>query len=150
MQLTKESEYALLGLAYLASQAPGTAVSAADIAKAQKLPRTYLAKILQKLSRHGILAAERGPGCGYALTRLPASITMREILQAVEGRRLLQGCLLWSGHCDSDRPCPLHYRLAALRPPLESLLDTITLAEYAAKSHHAARRYAGVPGSTMG
>ncbi len=136
MQLTKESEYALKGLAFLASQPHGTTVSLADTAKAQALPASFLAKIFQKLTRHGLLAAERGPGSGYSLARPPASITMREILEAVEGPRALESCLLWPGHCADGDPCPLHHRLKAIRPVLDALLDAVTLAEYAAESPH--------------
>ena len=136
MRLTKESEYALLGLAALATEPIGSVVSLAAVAEANALPRTFLAKIFQKLARHGILTSERGRGRGYALARPPDSITMREILEAVEGSDLLQRCLLWQEHCADEDPCPLHYRLKELRPALESLLQTVTLADYMTESTH--------------
>ena len=129
MQLTRESVYAIQGLAFLAQQPSGGAVALADIAAAQKLPRSFLAKIFQKLTRHGVLAAGRGRASGYVLTRSPDSITIREILVAVEGPRALQRCLLWTGLCGGENPCPLHFRLGRFRPALESLVDAITLAE---------------------
>ena len=134
MQLTRESEYALIGLAALASEPVGSVVSLAAIAEAKDLPRTFLAKIFQKLARHGILSSERGRGRGYALARPPDSITMREILEAVEGSGMFEQCLLWPGRCSDQDPCPLHYRLKELVPPLRSLLEKITLSEYMAES----------------
>ena len=130
MNLTRESEYALNGLARLATYPAGTMVPMAEIAAEQKLPSTFLAKIFQKLARHGLLEAERGRGSGYMLSREPSGIRVREILEAVEGSMALRKCLLWGGNCGDDEPCPLHYRLKSLRPQLDALLNEITLAEY--------------------
>lgn len=130
MNLTKESEYALQGLARLATYPAGTMVPMAEIATKQQLPSTFLAKIFQKLARHGLLEADRGRGSGYMLSGKPSEIRVREILEAVEGSMALRKCLLWAGNCDEDEPCPLHYRLKFLRPQLDALLNEITLAEY--------------------
>ncbi len=130
MNLTKESEYALQGLARLATYPSGTMVPMAEIATEQQLPPTFLAKIFQKLARHGLLEAERGRGSGYMLSGEPSEIRVREILEAVEGSMALQKCLLWGGNCDEDEPCPLHYRLKSIRPLLDAMLNEITLAEY--------------------
>lgn len=145
--LTKQSEYALQGLAFLASRPLGYVVALAEIAEARTLPASFLAKIFQKLARHGLVEAERGSRAGgYVLNRGPEAITVREILEAVEGPRVVHRCLLWQGHCDDANPCPLHYRLQTLRPQLEALLDTITLAEYAMEStHQAPSRRGGMP-----
>ncbi len=140
MHLTRESEYALRGLAFLASCAPGAVVSLTDIADAQSLPATFLAKIFQKLTRHGLLTSERGRGHGYLLARPPADITIRAILEAVEGPRLHERCVLWKGHCATENPCPLHYRMKEFVPELAWILEHITLAEYVAElgelAHH--------------
>lgn len=132
MQLTRDSEYALEGLAFLATMPDGVLVPLATVADARRLPASFLAKIFQRLARHGLLNADRGRCRGYGLARPPRSITIREVLEAVEGPRLLQRCLLWRAHCDDDlNPCPLHYRLKVLKPALASVLETTTLAEHA-------------------
>lgn len=134
MRLTRQSEYALVGLAFLADRRSGTSVALAEIARACKLPETFLAKIFQKLARHGLLAADRGPGHGYSLARDATAITVREILEASEGSSLLDTCLFWANHCSESDPCPLHYRLKELHPVLESVLDDLTLAGFTADS----------------
>lgn len=108
MQLTRDSECALAGLAFLATMPDGVLVPLATVAEARRLPASFLAKIFQRLARHGLLNADRGRCRGYGLTRPRRSITMREVLEAVEGPRLLQRCLLWRAHCDDLNPCPLH------------------------------------------
>ncbi|MCH8937355.1 MAG: Rrf2 family transcriptional regulator, partial [Gemmatimonadetes bacterium] len=64
MNLTRESEYALKGLAWLATHPPGDVVPLVEIAEVQQLPSTFLAKIFQKLARHGLLESDRGRGSG--------------------------------------------------------------------------------------
>lgn len=136
MNLTRESEYALKGLARLATYPVGTTVPMAEIAAEQQLPTTFLAKIFQKLARHGLLDADRGRGSGYTLRGAPSDIRVRDILEAIEGPMALKQCLLWSGHCSESEPCPLHYRLKCVRSQLDEVLNDVTLAEYVEVSLH--------------
>lgn len=138
MRLTKESEYALLGLAVLASKDQGEETSLAAIAESQRVPRDFLAKIFQKLARHGLLAAGRGRGRGYALARRPRDISIRDVLEAVEDPDKLQECVLWQEHCADEDPCPLHERLKEVRPVILSLLEEVSLADYVTDSRHLA------------
>jgi Rrf2 family protein len=133
MHLTRESEYALRGLAYLACRDSHDVVPLAEIATAQELPRTFLAKIFQKLMPHGFLTAQRGRGSGYALAKPASEITMRQIFEAVEGHQLRQQCLMWRQQCSDDEPCPLHDHVKDMVPQLEWILEQITLADYVAE-----------------
>ena len=96
MNLTRESEYALRGLVRLATYPPGCMVSHSEIAQAEELPAAFLAKIFQKLARHGVLEAERGRGSGYALRGSPAMTRIWKVFEAIEGSEALKRCLLWS------------------------------------------------------
>jgi Rrf2 family protein len=136
VNLTKESEYALKGLALLARHPPGEVVSLAEIAEVQQLPSTFLAKIFQKLARHGLLEAERGRGSGYTLRETPSGIRVRDVIEAIEGPMALNRCVLWAGTCSEAEPCPLHHRLKEFRAQLDGVLDEVTLAEYAEVSIH--------------
>ena len=137
MNLTRESEYALKGLAVLAMRPVGDVVPLAEIAEVQRLPSTFLAKIFQKLARHGLLEADRGRGSGYMLRGAPSGIRIRDVLEAVEGPMALKRCLLWTGHCSETEPCPLHHRLEPFRTQLDQMLNEVTLAEYVEVSLHA-------------
>ena len=130
MTLTKESEYALRGLSRLATYPPGSMVSLAEIAEVEQLPPAFLAKIFQKLTRHGVLEAERGRGSGYALRDRPEATRVCDVLEAVEGPRALKRCLLWGGHCSDATPCPLHHRLKHLHTSLDEILSQLTLADF--------------------
>ncbi len=134
MNLTRESEYALRGLVRLATYPPGYMVSHSEIAEAESLPAAFLAKIFQKLARHGVLEVERGRGSGYTLSDLPAEIPVSKVFEAIEGPQALKRCLLWGGHCWETAPCPLHDRLRHLHTGLDEMLAKITLADFTAGS----------------
>jgi Rrf2 family protein len=141
MHLTRESEYACLGLGYLAEHATElTPVSAAEAAVARDLPAHFLSKIFQKLARAGLLVGGRGRGHGYVLARPTTEISLREILEAVEGEESLNGCLLWQGYCGDANPCPLHHRLREVHERIRALMDEVTLAEYLDRAAHSAIR----------
>lgn len=139
MPLTRESEYALLGLRSLVAR-NGDIVSVAEVAAEQDLPQPFLAKVFLKLARHGLLISRRGRGHGYTLARAPESIRVRDVIEAVEGASVLDQCLLWSGHCHEENPCPLHFRLKELLPQFRAAVDSVTLADYLAEGEHTRRR----------
>lgn len=136
MHLTRESEYALLALSYLAECDRDVPVSAGEIAEARELPMHFLAKILQKLRRAGILTGGRGRGCGYTLARPTARITVGEVVKAVEPHENIESCLLWQGYCGDANPCPLHHRLKPVHRQIRQLLEDISLAEYLRDGRH--------------
>jgi Rrf2 family iron-sulfur cluster assembly transcriptional regulator len=134
MHLTRKSDYALRGLAFLASRPQGVAVSLAEIAEAQGLPSRFLAKVFQKLNREGVVTAVRGPGGGYTLARPPSSTTILQIIESVEGPRLDDRCLLWDRPCGEARACALHDRVKMFVPELVRVLAEISLAKYVDES----------------
>jgi Rrf2 family protein len=134
MRLTRETEYALRGLIALARRPRGTAVPLSGLAGADDLPASFLAKIFQKLARHGIVQARRGAGRGYTLAIAPEAVTVLEVIEAVEGSDYLDRCLFWGGRCGGSNPCLLHDRWASLKPQLQALLEGTTLADLTATS----------------
>lgn len=131
MRLTRESEYALLGLVVIARRAPGEVVPLAEIAAAKRLPRTFLAKTFQNLTRHGLLVSHRGPGRGYALARRPEQIPVRAVLEAIEGPDLFSRCQFWNTHCSDTHPCLLHRHVKRHVPEMNVALERLTLADLA-------------------
>jgi Rrf2 family protein len=129
VRLTRETEYALAGLAALARRQPGTAAPLSGLAEAEDLPASFLAKIFQKLARHGIVQARRGAGQGYSLAKAPEAVTVLEVIEAVEGSGYLDRCLFWGGRCGGTNPCLLHDRWSTIKPQLRALLEGTTLAD---------------------
>lgn len=116
VKFSRESEYGLKGLLFLAKQPPGSILLLFEIAKASGLPQSFLAKIFQKLVHHGVLRSFRGAIRGYALGRPPKEISIREILEAIEGPDLFGRCIFWNNQCGNENPCPLHERWGKVKP----------------------------------
>jgi Rrf2 family protein len=115
----------------LARRPAGEVVALAEVAQAERLPPEFLAKIFQKLARHGTLIAHRGPGRGYALAHPPADISIHDVLEAIEGVELFRRCMFVGSHCSDEHPCVLHQHLKPAITAFRSELDRLTLADVA-------------------
>lgn len=127
MRLTREAEYALRALGYLATLPPGQVWPAGRLAEACGLPAPFLSKTLRKLARSGVLRSSRGRHRGYALARPAWQISVREILEAVEGSDVFRRCVFWDSRCSEERPCLLHGAWARLRDNLLHNLERLSL-----------------------
>jgi len=128
MHLSRESEYGLKAMIYLSQQPPATVLTLHQIAEAKDLPVGFLAKTLQKLTRHGLLQSFRGRRRGYCLARAASEIRLRELLEAIEGPDLFQRCLFWGHRCADSNPCLLHPGWREIKPHLMVFFDATTLA----------------------
>jgi Rrf2 family transcriptional regulator, iron-sulfur cluster assembly transcription factor len=129
LKLGRESEYAIDGLFVLAKKPLGTVMLLRDVAEAAGVPQNFLAKIFQKLARGGIVTSSRGAVRGYALSRRPRAIKVRQIFLAVEGSNLFDRCIFWSDRCAESNPCPMHFRWKKVRERvIGELMERTTLA----------------------
>lgn len=120
-------EYALRAVAYLASSAP-EARTTDQIAGATRVPRAYLSKVLQALTRGGIVRTQRGSGGGITLVKDPSSLTILEVVNSVEPVGRIQTCPLGiAGH--GENLCPLHRRMDDALAKVEQAFAHTTLAE---------------------
>lgn len=132
MKLSKETEYCLIALKHLANQAPDTILQTSQVAEATGLPKPFLARIFVKLVKQDILKSFRGKQRGYQLSRASDSITMRDILEAVEGIDVFQRCVFWSESCSDSSPCILHdYWKNDVRANMVNLMESLTLKDLA-------------------
>ncbi len=125
--LSRTSEYALRAVAFLASR-PGAAWTVQQVAAETRVPRGYLAKVLQQLVRADLVRSQRGVGGGFALARPPSSIAVLEVLNAVDPIRRIRSCPL-------DLPehrgilCALHRRLDDAYATIEETFGRTRLSE---------------------
>jgi Rrf2 family iron-sulfur cluster assembly transcriptional regulator len=85
MRLSRQVQYALCGIFDLAYNGAGGPVRVQTIGERQRIPHRFLEQIFQRLRRAGLVAGKRGPGGGYVLTRSPENISLREVIEAIEG-----------------------------------------------------------------
>lgn len=131
MELTRKGEYAVRGILYLAQQPPGSVSLVGDIAEACDVPKTFLAKILQQFVKIGLVTSARGSGGGFMLARPAATITLREVVESVDGPIMPNRCLVGSGTCERDRTCRVHRVWAKIRCDIVAILDSVTIEELA-------------------
>jgi Rrf2 family transcriptional regulator, nitric oxide-sensitive transcriptional repressor len=131
---SKTVEYALRAVAHLAYEAPN-ARTTEQIAAATRVAPAYLSKVLQSLSRRGIVKSTRGVGGGIALAKRPEELTILEVVNAVDPIERIKTCPLGlKSH--GVRLCPLHRRMDDAMATVEAAFGGTTLAEVLAEPTH--------------
>jgi Rrf2 family transcriptional regulator, iron-sulfur cluster assembly transcription factor len=126
MRLSQKAQYAICGMFDLAYNGQGDPIQVRVIGARQRIPQRYLEQIFQRLRRADLIRGKRGPGGGYVLARSPSSITLREIVEAVDGPIAPR---LAEGPAPRDTPVPHRpdFLWAELGAAVESALDAIHL-----------------------
>ena len=107
--ISQTTEYALRAVVWLAAQ-PDRPLTAQQIAQATRVPAGYLAKVLQGLSRAGLLHSQRGLGGGFTLARSASDLSIWQVIQAVDPMKRIKDCPLgFEAH--ADHLCALHQEL---------------------------------------
>jgi Rrf2 family nitric oxide-sensitive transcriptional repressor len=131
MRLTSFTDFALRALMRLAGE-PTRSFATNEIATEFAISRNHLAKVVRDLADGGFISTQRGAGGGFSLARPPQSITIGEVVRALEARHALVECFRDDGgSCVLTPRCRLKMRLAAAREAFMRELDATTLAECA-------------------
>jgi Rrf2 family protein len=141
---TRRTDYAIRALIHLAND-PGPLAKAADIGEAMAIPVGFLQQVLQELQRAGLVTSRSGPAGGYSLARPAEAVTIREIVEALEGPIVAADCALRGGPCHWDDVCALHWVWSSARAALADRLEAATLARVAADDRALAEGRAEVP-----
>lgn len=126
-------EYALQAVVFLALQKEGERVSIRDLTKKLDIPYHFLAKILQDLSRKGLLNSLKGPGGGFTLGMPAREITLFHVVEAIDGLDLTQKCVMGFPECSGKHPCAVHDKWALLRDGIYTMLVSKNVAQLAAE-----------------
>ena len=105
MQVTKTLDYAVRSLTYIGHE-PIVKHSMKEISEHQHIPLNYLAKIMRRLVKKGIVRSMVGPDGGYTLRKAPSDISLRDIYEAIEGEIRLVDCMDGNGICRLHETCP--------------------------------------------
>ena len=107
MQITRQADYATRTILYLARADRNERVATGQIAREEKIPPSFLAKIISQLSIAGLLNTSRGAHGGVSLAREPEKITLLEVIEAIDGPILLNVCVEHQGTCEMEENCSL-------------------------------------------
>lgn len=125
MLVTRETDYAARCALYLAKCRDRVA-SVAEISGAMHIPKTFLAKILQRLVRSGLVESIRGARGGYRLSKGPADISLLDVFIAMQGRAPVNSCAIDKKLCRMSSTCAVHPIWMDIRMEVEKRLKHVT------------------------
>ncbi len=131
MQITRQGDYAVRSVLYLSRQPFKTISFVAQIAEEYKIPRSFLAKILQKLTKAKIVKSYRGVKGGFSLAKQPKEISLLDVIEAIEGKISLNICLKDKKSCELSKHCPVSPIWAAVQNRFTDVLKNTTFADLA-------------------
>jgi Rrf2 family protein len=131
LKLTKKADYGLIAVKHLATSGRTGTASAKEIADAYGIPLPLLAKILQKLTKTGLLHSVPGSSGGYKLAKRPQKISALEVIHAIDGPIILTTCFTAHGRCDQSDKCTVREPLRKVHEAIIDLLSKITISEMA-------------------
>ena len=145
MRFSVSLEYALHGLMYLALPRKSRMVLIGVISRAIGVPESYLRKVFQQLVRHKIVASQRGARGGFYLARTPEEITLKDVVEAIDGSCPAYSCLGLERVCRVSEKCPVHEVFEEAKKKMEETLDNTSLRDITQKLESNREKAAWLP-----
>jgi Rrf2 family protein len=130
LRLSKKADYALMAMKHLAQQ--DSSSSAREIAEQYDIPAELMAKVLQRLARKGLLVSQQGTRGGYYLARGADTVTVAEVIQAIDGPVTVTACSVQGDKCGQFSKCSVRDPLWRIRKLILAALGTCTISDIAA------------------
>jgi Rrf2 family protein len=131
LRLSKKADYALLAMRQLAAQPQGAVVSARELAEEYAIPPDLLAKVLQKLVRARLLVSQHGTRGGYVLAGPAKSLSVADVIQAIDGPLTVTACSDTDHSCDQYARCNIRDPLWRIKDRIVSALAATSVADLA-------------------
>jgi Rrf2 family protein len=129
MQITRQADYAVRAVLYLAERGRTSPIATAEIGRQQHIPLTFLAKIMSQLSAAGIVHTLRGVHGGIRLGRPVEEISLLDILETIDGPILLNECVSDPSLCPLGENCAVHNVWCQAQADLVDRLSRTTMAK---------------------
>ena len=139
MQLTRAADYAVRVMIHLAGLPPGTRISRSELSVAAECPEQFLCKVLQNLTRAGLVISHRGNTGGFELEELHRTASVLEVVEAVEGPIHLNLCLTSDHGCTRQGWCPAHCVWANAQAAMVKVLKDANVSDLAQQAAQARR-----------
>ena len=131
LRLSKKADYALLAMRHLAAHSEREAMPARELAETYDIPPELLAKVLQRLVRARLLASHQGLRGGYGLGRPASTISVADVIQAVDGPLTVTACSDTDHSCDQFSKCNVRDPLWRIKDRIVAALAATSVAELA-------------------
>ena len=147
LRLSKKADYALIAMKHLALREGQGSSNAREIAEQYSIPVELMAKVLQRLVRRGLLSSQQGTRGGYQLARESGTISVADVIQAIDGPLTVTACSAHSQRCGQFATCNVRDPLWKIRERILSALSTCSVHEMAADSSPEAAQPAAPAGA---
>tara|TARA_R110000868_G_C10965834_1_gene769074 strand:+ start:262 stop:696 length:435 start_codon:yes stop_codon:yes gene_type:complete len=126
---SKACEYGIRASTYIALKSlDDTRVNFKEIAEKIDSPAAFTAKVLQQLTRSNIISSVKGPSGGFEIDKIKIpEIKLNQIVHAIDGNKVYEGCGLGLKQCNANKPCPVHDRFVQMRNDLRDMLENTSL-----------------------
>ena len=129
---SKACEYAIRAVLYIAYKSiDGSRCSIKEIAEEINSPEPFTAKILQSLTKEGIISSIKGPNGGFFLDPKAKPIPLIAIVKVIDGEDILHSCALGLKQCSNEFPCPIHNDIKAYKDRLLDVMREKTIQQLA-------------------
>lgn len=130
MQITRQADYALRAMAFLARMEPNQRAATSQIADEQRIPPSFLAKIISQLSIAGLIHTSRGARGGVSLSRSPEEISVLEVVEAIDGPIALNECTVSESVCFFGEECMIRPIWCEAQTELVERLKNTTFSQF--------------------
>lgn len=134
--ITRATEYACLAMLHLAQRGQGVVCDTASIAETKRIPASFLPKVIHQLAKAGLVNAKRGPGGGVELARSPESVSLREVVEAIEGPMVVNHCTSEEAFACYRHGCGLQGAFAHAQSAYREALGAYSLAQLVKSDQH--------------
>ena len=133
MKLSKKTDYGLIAMQHMISVEPSRAVNTKEIAHQYNIPVELLAKVLQRLAKHGLITSQNGPKGGYVSRK---AVTIAAVISAVEGPIGITECMHNASEqcCQQQETCNIRTPLQFIQASIVRLLESMTIEDMTARN----------------
>jgi Rrf2 family transcriptional regulator, iron-sulfur cluster assembly transcription factor len=127
MKITREADYGLRVVLHLCKLGYGEKVEAKVISESEGIPLRFLLKLLRKLIQVDIVRSYRGIKGGYAINKFPEEITLKDVIEAIDGPVCVNRCVIEPNFCNLNKSgvCIVHKAMVKVQKSLNAELDSI-------------------------
>ena len=116
---SNSTQYALRTIVYMAKNKKEGKNTVVDLATKLDIPQPYLSKVLQQLSRNGVISSSKGRGGGFYLSEDDIQRPLIDVIICMEGYNVFDKCVLGLNECSESNPCFLHLQFKAFKKSVE-------------------------------
>jgi len=130
MMFSKSFGYAIRGILYVTLMSnEKEKVQLNEIAEKLSVPRYFLAKIMRRIAKEGILSSTKGPHGGFFINKKTLKVPLVRLIELTGGLEQFNTCVLGLKRCDAANPCPLHNQIEGSKKDFYKLFATTTIAD---------------------